>query len=233
MTMLKTTPDYVAFWTRWMNMSAADWKGVLAERRAELKKRIADYSYYSVVVDKLLKSGAEIPTGLGRGGAERQMRILTAAAPEAKEQFWGDWLAGLHREHGQTFTAFAMEPNAAARAGDYAELPVSVSLPSERHRLGLLIYMNRWTKDSLGLEEVSGRWAGYADVQLLWGERVLWQGDVGLPRAGCEWEMIPLPKIPRDLPALPLRLRVTDRRDSNGMRAIVFVGPIRLIELPG
>jgi hypothetical protein len=73
---------------------------------------------------------------------------------------------------------------------------------------------------------------GYAAVQILWGDRVVWEADPGLPRAGGEWSLVSLPPIPTDVNELDLRLRVIDKRDSNGMRAIVFVGPLRLVQMP-
>lgn len=229
---LSLTDRYMAFWTKTGQMSAVEWKQMLEQRQAELPRRVWNYSYYSVVLSDLLPNLNNPPLGRGRGGAERQMRVLATVLPEPREQYWGDWLAGLYEEGDKKAAVFAMEPDAAARAGDYAELPVRLPLSGNRDRLGLLVFMNRWTKEKLGNEEVPGRWAGYSAVQLLWGDKVVWEGDVGLPRVGCEWDLVTLPSIPADLKNLDLRLRVIDKRDSNGMRAIVFVGPIRLVEMP-
>ncbi|MBI4581796.1 MAG: hypothetical protein HY718_19020 [Planctomycetes bacterium] len=84
----------------------------------------------------------------------------------------------------------------------------------------------------IGFEEVPGRWTGYSSVQLLWDDKIVWEADVGLPRTGCEWDLVKLPTVPPDLKELPLRLRAIDPRDSNGLHAIAFVGPIRLVEMP-
>jgi hypothetical protein len=65
----------------------------------------------------------------------------------------------------------------------------------------------------------------------LWGDKVVWEGDVGLPRSN-EWDLVRLPAIPADLKELPLMLRVTNVRDSESMFGLVFVGPIRLVEMP-
>jgi hypothetical protein len=230
--MLRLTGPYVEFWSKAARMSAADYKALLARRQAELPRRVWNYSYYSVVLDKVATNTTP-PTGYGRGGARHQMRIHETADVRPREQFRGDWLAGLHQEGGQTFAVFAEEPDASSRAGDYVELAATLPLPQRRERLGLLMYMNRWTKDKLGGEEVAGRWMGYAAAQVLWGDKVLWQGDLGLPRTGCEWDVVPLPTLPADLQELPLRIRVSVLRDSSGMRTIAFVGPPRLVELPG
>jgi hypothetical protein len=41
----------------------------------------------------------------------------------------------------------------------------------------------------------------------------------------------PLPSLPADLKTLPLRLRVEDYRPAKANPEIVYVGPIRLLEL--
>ena len=43
--------------------------------------------------------------------------------------------------------------------------------------------------------------------------------------------MAPLPPLPADLKTLPLRLRVEDYRPAKNNPEIVYVGPIRLLEL--
>lgn len=229
---LTLTEKYVEFWRRTAGMSAADWKSAMQDRQEELARRVDHYGYYSVIIDKLLPKLLAPPTGWGRGGAERQMRVLASALPDVREQYWGDWLAGIYRSGRDEAAVFAMEPNAAARAGDFAELPVRLPVSGERDRLGLLVFMNRWVKEMIGHEDVPGRWMGYSAVQLLWGDEVVWEADVGLPRTGREWELVGLPPIPEDLTELNLRLRVIDKRDSSGMRAIVFVGPVRLVQMP-
>jgi len=69
-------------------------------------------------------------------------------------------------------------------------------------------------------------------VHLRWEERGLGEGDGGLPRDGRPWDLVRLPVIPDDVSELRFRLRVQDRKDSQGMQAIVFVGPLYLVEVP-
>jgi len=226
---LTLTRNYVAYWTKAAGKSAADWQATLQARQEELQRRIAHYDYYSVVIDKLLPNLSKPPTGWGRGAAARQMRVLSSALPEIREQYWGDWLAGPYR---QVATVFAMEPSAAARAGDFAELPVRLEVSGDREHLGLLVFMNRWNKELLGNEHVPGRWMGYSAVQILWNDEVVWEADIGLPRGEREWELVTLPPIPAEVSHLDLRLRVIDKRDSQGMRAIVLVSPVYLVERP-
>ncbi len=229
---LSGVKEYAAWWTRRANLNGQGWRDLVAERRAELPQRVCGYGYYEVLISNLLKELDNVPYGRGRGGAERELRVLATVLPDGREQFRGDWLGGPYGEGGQQVAVFALHRDAYSHAGDFCELGVAIPVSGRRDRLGLLVFMNRYTKDKLGLEHVKGRWAGFCSVQLIWGDRVLWERDVGLPRDGSEWDLVRLPVVPETLAELPLRLRVVDRKNSNGMRAIVFVGPIRLVELP-
>ena len=101
-----------------------------------------------------------VPYGRGRGAASHQWRVLDTVVPTQREQFRGAWLGGVYREDDLGAAAFALDPDAYAHAGDYSELEVRVPITRARNRLGLLIYMNRWTKDTIGGEHVEGRWGG-------------------------------------------------------------------------
>jgi hypothetical protein len=149
--------------------------------------------------------------------------------PDEREQQWGNWVGGRYENRA---AIFMQDREATACAGDYCELGVTLPVSGDRGRLGLLVFMNRWTKDSLGLEHVKRRWAGYASVQLLWGDRVVWEADLGLSRENCEWDLVRLPAVPETLKERPLRLRVVHHKDSDGMHPLAVVGPVRLVELP-
>ena len=95
----------------------------------------------------------------------------------------------------------------------------------------MLVYLADTTKDSFGLGVSKWRWAGYRSIRLLWGEQEVWKADLGIPRFSGEWFVAPLPSLPADLKTLPLRLRVEDYRPAKANPEIVYVGPIRLLEL--
>jgi len=229
---LKPTKTYVSWWRHIAGLDGQSWKALVAERRAELDRRISHYGYYSVLISSLVKEIHNVPYGRGRGGASQQWRVLDTVVPTQREQFSGAWLGGLYQQNGTQAAVFALDPDADAQAGDYSELEVRVPITRARDRLGLVIYMNRWTKDKIGGEHVEGRWEGFGQAQLLWGDRILWQQDVGLPRDRHEWDLVRLPTVPDDVSELPLRLRVIHLKNADGMRPIVFVGPIRLVEMP-
>ena len=54
---------------------------------------------------------------------------------------------------------------------------------------------------------------------------------IRITRFNGEWFVAPLPPLPADLKTLPLRLRVEDYRPAKNNQQIVYVGPIRLLEL--
>lgn len=229
---LRPVRDYVRAWTERAGLDGQGWKDLAAQRQATMKKRIGEYGWYVVVIGNLLKELRHVPVGWGRGKGDAQLRVLATVMAGSDEQFDGDWIGGPCRQDGLDATAFVLDREASCSAGDYSELTVTVPVSGRRDRLGLLVYMNRHTKDSYGLEETRRRWAGFCVTQLRWDDKVLWEADVGLPRNGSEWDLVRLPPLPESVAELPLRLRVWNLRDSDGIQGIAFVGPIRLVEIP-
>ena len=87
-------------------------------------------------------------------------------------------------------------------------------------------------KDLFSATPVQYRWAGYRFLTLKWGDKVLWEADLGyLPERG-QWFLVRLPQVSDDVKDLTLRLRVEDRKLSLNNYTLCFVGPIRLLELP-
>ena len=59
----------------------------------------------------------------------------------------------------------------------------------------------------------------------------MWRADLGIPRLLGEWFVVPLPPLADDVKTLSLRLRVEDYWSAKNNQEIVYVGPIRLLEL--
>ncbi|MGB9625289.1 MAG: hypothetical protein ACPMAQ_10550, partial [Phycisphaerae bacterium] len=171
------------------------------------------------------------PVQLGTGAWKRHNHVRAVVLPEARERFWGDWIGGLHEAGDVRVAAFAAARHEPTNAGAFSELPVNVPLSGRRDRLALLIYLADANKESFGLGYAKWRWSGYRAIRLLWGERELWKADLGIPRLSGEWFAVSLPALPDDLKTLPLRLRVEDYSSEKNNLEIVYVGPIRLIEL--
>ena len=222
---------YAAWWRKRANASAADWKELLTKRQAELQTRIADYSKTIMPAGQMLKGLADPPVQVGTGAWEGHNQVLATVLPEPRETFWGDWIGGRYEE-GQTRAAvFALSKHDRVNANTFTELPVNVPISGRRDRLALLTYLADANKESFGLGYSKWRWSGYRSIRLLWNDRELWRADLGIPRTGGEWFVVPLPELPADMKTLPLRLRIEDYRPAKNNLEIVYVGPIRLLEL--
>jgi len=227
---LKMVPAYIRFWRHLANLDARGWQDRLAERRAELAPNVWRYGYFVVITSNMIKSFNDPPLRWGTGGATGHNRLLATVLPTEQEQFWGQWIGGLHEENGIKATVFCFDDGGAAATGGYSELPVNIPVSGDRSRLGLMVCVSSKNNNRLGLEEAVDRWAGYRYVELLWGDRLLWEADAGPTRLEGGWSLIELPPIPENLDVLPLRLRIVDRK-PNGIKAIVFVSPIYVVEM--
>ncbi len=223
--------EYVDWWTERAGMQAEGWRRLVAERRVELADRIWKYGYYVAVTSNMVEGMRHPLLGWGTGRWERANRVLATVLPSEREAFWGDWIGGLYRKGDTEAAVFACHRRTHSRPGTFSELQVELPLAGKRDRLALLIFLSNVNKDEIGLDHVEARWADHRFITLTWDDKTLWEADLGRPREQGEWFMVKLPAMPEDLSELSLRLRVEDRRIVLGP-GIVFVGPIRLIELP-
>jgi hypothetical protein len=222
---------YVAWWRKRATATPADWKELLSKRQADLRTWITDYSKTVAPADQMLKNFSDPPVQIGTGVWEGHNHVLATVLPEPRETFWGDWVGGLY-EHGSSRAAvFAVSKHEHVNANSFCELPVNLPISGHRDRLALLLYLADTTKEDFGFGHAKWRWAGYRSIRILWGDRELWKADLGITRFNGEWFVAPLPELPADLKTLPLRLRVEDYRPAKANPEIVYVGPIRLLEL--
>jgi hypothetical protein len=222
---------YVGWWRKRAKASAADWKELLAARQADLRTWIADYSKTVAPTSQMLKDLSDPPVQVGTGVWEGHNHVLATVLPEPREIFWGDWVGGIYEQGSTRAAVFAVAKHERVNANTFCELPVNIPLSGRRDRLALLVYLADTTKDSFGFGIAKWRWSGYRSIRLLWGSQELWKADLGIPRFSGEWFVAPLPPLPGDLKTLPLRLRVEDYRPAKANPEIVYVGPIRLLEL--
>lgn len=228
---LAQTEKYVTWWRRRAALDLDGWKALTAAREKQLAERIVDYNRI-VPTKTMVASFAAPPLEWGIGRWQTSNRLLATTLPRAQPQFAGDWIAGLYRHEGIEAAVFAASRKVPGEIGEYAELPASVPVSGRRDRLGLLLGISSTNKDLFSNTMVPYRWAGYRFIQLIWGDQVLWEHDLGqIPERG-DWFMIRLPKIPDGVGALDLRLRVEDRRLSLNNYTITYVSPLRLMELP-
>lgn len=223
--------QYVKWWRQRAAASAADWKELVAKRKAELETRVAEYSKTVAPIEQMLKNLSDPPVQAGTGAWEQHNHLLATVLPEPRETFWGDWIGGIYEQGSIRVAAFALAKHLRVNANTFSELPVNIPVSGRRDRLALIVYVADANKESFGLGYSKWRWSGYRSIRLLWNERELWRADLGIPRLTGEWFVIPLPSLPDDLKTLPLRLRIEDYRPAKNNLEIVYVGPIRLLEL--
>ncbi len=226
-----TTRRYVDWWRARARATAGDWRQLVEKRRAALRERITDYGQTIAPIKGMLAGLGDPPVQMGTGAWARRNRVLATVVPEPRETFWGDWIGGIHEHGGVRVAVFALERHMPVNAGVFSELPVNVPISGRRDRLALLIYLADANKESFGFGYAKWRWAGYRSIRLLWNEQELWKADLGIPRMTGEWFAVPLPALGPDVDVLRLRLRVEDYYSAKNNLQIVYVGPIRLLEL--
>lgn len=223
---------YVKWWTEQANLDAAGWKNLVEKRREELVKRLADYNYFVKVRSDMLKGLADPPVDWGTGRWEYANLVRATATFTQREQFWGNWIAGVCEHEGSNVAAFATSRRTPAAEAEFAELELILPISGARDRLALLIYLANVNKELIGLHYVKWRWADYRRIQLLHRDHVLWEANLGVQREQGEWFMVKLPPVPENMKEATLRLRVENLRGAIGNQTLALVGPIRLIELP-
>ena len=222
---------YVTWWQKRARASAADWKELVTQRQAELRTRIADYSKTIAPAAQMLRNLSDPPVQAGTGAWEGHNHVLATVLPEPREIFWGDWIGGRYEDGSAQAAVFALSKHERVNANTFSELPVNLPVSGRRDRLALIVYLADANKESFGLGYSKWRWSGYRSIRLLWKDQELWKADLGIPRLSGEWFVIPLPALPAELKTLSLRLRVEDYLPAKNNLEIVYVGPIRLLEL--
>jgi hypothetical protein len=228
---LSGVEPYVAWWKDRAMLDASGWQQLIEDRRDELKRRVWDYGYFVATPGSLLAPLRDPPLDWGTGRWQVGNRVLAAVLPTEREYAWGGWIGGVFRQGDLEAAVFAARRKSQSMPGEFSELKVELPLKgARRDRLSLLMFVNSANKDAIGGEDEPNRWAGYRYAELRWGERLIWEADLGRHHPGGEWSMVDLPSVPPDVETLELRLRVMDRRMSTVNHTIAFVGPIRLIE---
>ncbi len=225
------TGEYAGWWRKRADATAADWQKLLEQRQAEMKERAAEYSKTVAPITQMLSGLNDPPVQIGTGVWVRHNHVLATVLPEPRETFWGDWIGGIYQKDDTRVACFALAKHLRVNAGVHSELPVNIPISGRRDRLALVIYLADTTKESFGFGYAKWRWSGYRAIRLLWEDRELWKADLGIIRLTGEWFVVPLPPLPADLKTLPLRLRVEDYYSAKNNQQIVYVGPIRLLEL--
>ncbi len=225
--------SYLAWWRKRASLDANGWKDLIAERRKLLDVRLENYNR-TILRDEVMTENFHSPPlewGIGRWQVAN--RLLATVLPSPNQQFWGGWIAGTHKRNGLESIVFTADR--VLRPGDvgeYVEVPATVPVSGRRDRLAILLCVSATNKDLFSNTMVKYRWAGYRHMQLLWQDKVLWEGDLGYISERGDWFLVRLPKIPDNVLELKLRLRAQDSKLGMNNYTISYVSPLRLMQLP-
>ncbi len=225
--------SYVAWWRKRASLDSRGWRELIEERRRLLDVRLESYNR-TILRDEIMTENFHSPPlewGIGRWQVAN--RLLATVLPSPNQQFWGGWIAGMHKRNG--IDAIVFTADRVLRPGDvgeYVEVAATLPVSGARDRLAILLCVSATNKDLFSNTMVQYRWAGYRHMQLLWEDKVLWDGDLGYISDRGDWFLVRLPKIPDDAKELKLRLRAGDRKLGMNNYTISYVSPLRLMELP-
>ena len=223
--------EYTEFWTRMAQLDGRGWQQLLVKRQEEFKASVAEYALQNAKLDEMVKPLKNPPLDWGTAHWDRTNRLRATVLPTSNEQYWGCWIGGQVESYGEKAVVFAAKRRASRSDGEFCELKADVPVSGRRDRLALLLYFADINKDAIGGQSLPYRWGNHTFLQVLWGDKVIWEGDVGPARQTGQWLVAKLPTIPDNVAALPLRVRVEDRIWIVKNYTFVLVGPIRLIEL--
>lgn len=224
LTELSGVDRYAKAWTEKASLDADGWRKLLDERR----------SRFLALVDLLedRKFGNSIGRMLaGIDSPPRDLEVVTTVMPGDRQYFSGAWLAGSSKKYGRDVFIFAYPLKQGSRIGDYCEVEISVPLDARRGWRGVRFFINSWTNDIIADENMVGRYLGRRFIRLLYGDRVLWEEDVSLPRGDGRWVTVGVPEIVGEK-HIKLRLRVEDEEESYNYSAAVFISPFQVLIRP-
>jgi hypothetical protein len=203
-------------------MTVADWQKLLNERQIEHARRLDDFEYRKTGDFKstVLKNQSSLPGGL---------RVIGAVKPSDRQYFFGKWVGGEYSKNGANFYAFTYPLKDNAQRGEYSEVELHVPITGPVGWRGLRFFLNTWTNETIGSQDLGGRWLGAGLIQLKHGEDVLWQSDVAIRRGGGEWVTVGLPDPAEGQKEMTLTLRVQNVQGAYNFAAAVFIGPIQVV----
>jgi len=225
---LKGVDEYVAYWNEQV-VEKKDWPQRVAQRQAQMKAAFQgllrdgfsrclvdqrlDEDRYAAWLDKL----AAPP---GRALAELPADRWLSRPPRWR----GTWCLGPIDRRQQKLTAIAFPRRTASQIGDYAEVRAELPTPAFQGRLHLDLFVND--------TKIDPQYPQYRYLELWVNERLAWEEDITLTRAGREWLSLDVTEAAKSAPQLAIRFRIIDRRPVSSYGSVTFLGPLRLRDSP-
>ncbi|NLF70011.1 MAG: hypothetical protein GX575_13275 [Candidatus Anammoximicrobium sp.] len=227
---LQGVDEYVAYWNRQI-VEDKDWPQRVAHRQNQMKtafQALVRDGFSRCLVDERLdddgyaawldKLAAPPPGGPALGE-------LPASQWLSQPPRWrGTWCLGLLDWREQKLTAIAFPRRTASEVGQYAEVRCELPSPAFQRRLQLDLFVND--------TKIDPQYPHYRYLELWINDRLAWEEDITLARAGREWLSIDVTEAAKSAPKLAIRFRVVDRRPVSSYGSVTFLGPLRLREAP-
>jgi hypothetical protein len=222
---LKGIEAYADFWRK-QAAGEKTWAERLASRRAGMEtafRAMAKDGFARCLVDERLDQAA-YATWLESLASPPAGRLLaeTAAAEWLKQlpRWQGPWRLGPIDWRDQKLTVIAFPRRTASKVGDYAEVRAELAVPSSTGRLSLDLFVND--------TKIDPAYPRYRYLELWINDRLAWEEDITLSRAGREWLSVDVTDAAKSSTSLAIRFRVVDRQRVGSYGSVTFLGPLRL-----
>jgi len=217
---LKGMDAYEKLWRERAAGGVAYWEKELECRADAFEKALADRE----------KAGLDVPGMLARlADPPAEGKLLATVTPEQLARSpvtcTGAWSTGLYTRANPRAFVLSFPGHTASKPGELCQVAFSIPVPEFRGKLHLQLHLTD--------EYDSDRWTGYRFYQLLHGDTVVWEEDIALTRrGGGEWTSLDVTALARGRDRLDLTLRLLDKRSVGNYTTTIFLGPVRLVDVP-
>jgi hypothetical protein len=222
---LKGVDEYVAYWGQQVG-GKKDWAQRVAQRQTQMKATfqgmVRDGFSRCLVDERLDDAGYAAWLGkLASPPPGRAVADVPAGQWLTQPARWrGAWCLGTLDWREQKLTTIAFPRRTASKAGDYVEVRAELPVPTFAGRLNLDLFVND--------TKIDPEYPKYRYLELWIGDRLAWEEDITLSRAGKEWLSVDVTEAAKAAPRLALRFRIIDRRPVHSYGSVSFLGPLRL-----
>ncbi len=195
---LKGVDEYVAYWNKQV-VEKKDWPRRVAQRQAQMKAAFQGLlrdGFSRCLVDERLDED-KYAAGLEKLSAPppgRELAQLPADQWLTQPPRWrGPWCLGPIEWRQQKLTVIAFPRRTASQIGDHAEVRAELPVPAFTGRL----HLDLFTNDT----KIDPQYPQYRYLELWVNERLAWEEDITLTRAGKEWLSIDVTEAAKSAPS--------------------------------
>ena len=206
---LKGIQAYADFWRK-QAAGEKTWAERLASRRAAMEtafRAMAKDGFARCLVDERLDQ-AGYAAWLENLASPPAGRLLAERAAaewlEPLPRWQGTWCLGRIDWREQKLAVIAFPRQTASKVGDYAEVRAELAVPDFNKRVSLDLFVND--------TKIDPAYPRYRYLELWVNDRLAWEEDITLSRAGREWLTVDVTEAAKASKPLAIRFRVVDRQ---------------------